>query len=90
MMAVPPILCLLSMLYCTSIINIVGLFIRHIVTYISHIFTFGRQFQGHLRRVNFFFLGLPAQPTYLPGVPGRNSGSPLGSAVLYPNVENSE
>ncbi len=24
-----------------------------------------------------FFSGLPAQPTYLPGVPGRNSGSPL-------------
>ncbi len=30
-----------------------------------------------MRRVNFFFLDLPAQPTYLPGVPGHNSGSPL-------------
>ncbi len=27
--------------------------------------------------VNFFFLGLPAQPTYLPGVLGQRSGTPL-------------
>ena len=34
-----------------------------------------------MRRVNFFFLGLPALPTYLPGVLGHNSGSPLVVAL---------
>ncbi|PBK63646.1 kinase-like protein [Armillaria solidipes] len=35
------------------------------------------------RVVNFFFSGLTAQPTYLPGVPGRHSGTPLNVLPFY-------
>ncbi len=77
----------LPMLHCIDIIKIEGLLIRHIGTQIHHLSTFGRHFLRHLRRVNFFFSGLPAQPTYLPGVPGRRSGSPLPGHEFKGRVE---
>ncbi len=64
---------LLPMLHCIGIMKIEGRWLDILVLkYITFLHSEGI-FWAIWGGVNFFFSGLPAEPIYLPGVPGRNS-----------------